>query len=329
MIVLQRARALAAERSWPDLVEHLRVLAEHELQAQIELAVLYADALRRVGDAPASLRVASRAEPAVRSRGDRRLLLDLINITGMALFESGRMAEAEKRFAELLERATECADEEFAARASNNLGVLANVRGRYELALNYYQRALAAYQRLGYTRGLAQTYHNLGISYRDLGRDSEADAQFRRAIELGQNARSEDVIALAESERAMLCARSGDGDLAEAFGQRALRRQEKLGDPLGRAEALRVLAAAAKARRDPAAALDRLDEALRTACAHPDPLLRAEVQRDRALLLRERGESAAARDALLEAAEHFQRLGAAAQAEEMHALLAAPLAPPT
>lgn len=326
--LLQQARALAVGRKWPELVERLQALSDDELQTHVELAVLQADGLRRVGDARGSLRVAATVEPAVRCRGDRRLLLDLINIAGMALFETGRTGEAEERFAELLERATEWADEEFAARASNNLGVLANVRGRYELALNYYQRALAAYQRLGYIRGLAQTCHNLGISYRDLGRDSEADAQFRRAIELGQTARSDDVIALAESERAMLCARSGDGDLAEAFAQRALRRQEKLGDPVGRAEALRVLAAAARARRDGSSALARLDEALHTAYSHADPLLRAEVQRDRGLLLRERGELTAAHAALRDAAEQFERLGATAQAEEMNALLAAPAAPP-
>lgn len=291
-------------------MDRLKPLSERTLLEEPELGFIYGDACLRIGETGIALSIAKRIEPCARRRGDRRLVMDVLNLIGAALFDSGQSEEAEARWGELLAYATEHDDKEFAARSCNNLGVLANIRGQRELALAYYERALASYHRLGYLRGLAQTHHNLGISYRDLGFDTKADTHYQRAIHLARAADSEDVIALAETERAMLRAKAGDGRLAETLALRALKRFETMGDPLGRAEALRVLAAAARADQRNDTAATRLQEALEIAQSHHDPLLLAEIQRDRGLLLRDKGKPAEARKALLSAAEHFTALGA-------------------
>ena len=330
-LTLEDARGLRAAGDWRALAARGGALSEAQLQAEPEIAYAYAAACRQLGDTARALQVAGWAEAEARRRGDRRRAAEAVNLLGNALFEEGRLDEAEARFGELLAYAAEWGDEEFAARASNNLGILSNVRGRRDRALASYQRALASYQRLGNVLGLAQTHHNLGISYRDLGFDREADGHFRRAVELagadGQAAAAraaetdtETVIAVAEAERAMLRVRSGDAPLAEALAMRALQRFERIGDPRGRADVLRVLAAAARAGGRDEAAGPFLDEALDIARAHSDPLLMAEVQRDRGLLLRDLGEVEAAREALTESAEHFGRLGATAEAEAVAAI---------
>ncbi|MBV9772745.1 MAG: tetratricopeptide repeat protein [Gemmatimonadetes bacterium] len=317
--LLEEVRALAARREWPRIVERVSPLVGEVEEP--ETLFHYADALRRVGRTPDALCAAEGLETPVRQRGDRRLRVNLVNLIGICLFELGRNAAAEERFGELMELAGEWGDEEFAGRACNNLGMLANVRGDPDGALGWYGRAVAFYQRLGYTRGLAQTHHNLGISYRDLGHEDEADAHYLRAIELAAAAASEDVVALAETERAVLRARAGDGELAGTLAGRARDRYERIGDPLGRAEAVRVLALASRtAGRDDQAAL-HLEEAFAVARDASDPLLLAEVQRDRGLLLRDRGEVAAARDALEDAAGQFERIGAAADAATVRSLL--------
>jgi tetratricopeptide (TPR) repeat protein len=310
------------QREWAALAERLRPLGEETLTADPELGFLFADAARRLGETETSRRVAERVEPAALRSGDRRLAVNVVNLRGMALTDGGRLEDAEDAFSRLLELASEWEDEEFAARASNNLGVLANIRGQRETALTCYGRALAAYQRLGYVRGLAQTHHNLGISYRDLAFAEDADAHFRRAIEMGTASAAEDVVAGAELERALLRARAGDGPLAERMARRALERYERLGDPLGRGDALRGVAAALRASgRDPEAH-DALDAALVIAQENADPLLLAEVQRDRGLLLRDDGRSDEARDALLESAASFDRLGASAEAAAVRGIAA-------
>lgn len=318
---LAEIRSLAASRRWQELSARLGEVPRELLLREPEAAFHLADALWRVGRGEEALEVARAVEAAAATSGNRGLLMHAVNVIGISLFELGRMPESEARFSELLEHATEWGDDEFSARASNNLGVHANVRGRREIALTYYQRALASYQRLGRLRGLAQTHFNLGISYRDLGFPGEADTHFGRAMELAEAAESEDVIARAEMERAALRAREGDGRLAERMARRALSRFEAMGDPAGAADTVRVLAAAARAdgRDDEAATL--LEEAFAAAESHPDPLLRAEIQRDRGLLLRDRGSASAARAALEDAAACFAAVGAEADAAALQALL--------
>ncbi|MBW3630398.1 MAG: tetratricopeptide repeat protein [Gemmatimonadetes bacterium] len=320
---LAEARHLVARREWRALAERAALLEPDALSADPELGYHCANAWMRIGALQRGLELAREVAPRLCLTGDRRLALQGINLLGALLFETGLTAEAEDRFGELLERATDEQDDELAARASNNLGVLANVRGDRERALTCYQRALASYQRLGYIRGLAQTHYNLGMAYRELRFAEQADAHYGRAIRFAEQSGSADVIGLAESDRGLLCVQSDDPAKGEALAMRARDRFASLGDPLGVAEALRVVAAAQRAlgRLDQARRL--LDEALGAARAHASVLLLAELQRDRGRLLVQMGDESGAREAFNEAAESFSFLGARADAE------ATRLLPPT
>lgn len=317
---LDTARGYAAARDWRGLAAWGASIGSLS-QEEPEVAYLYADACRRTGSLARASQLLDEAEPRIRQAGDRHLLLRTVNLAGIVRFEAGEVAEAEHRFLELLEIATNEQDDEFAARACNNLGAVANLRGQRERAIPYYTRAIAAYQRLGLVRGLAQSHHNLGISLRDAGYDADADAHFRRAIEFAGESNTDDVAALAEVERAGLRVRAGDGELAAEMARRALEKLEAMSDPTGAAQAVRILGLAARVQRQPDEAGARFDEALATAIAHGDVLLRAEVQRDRGLLLRDLGETEGAREALADSMAAFAGIGAAAEAEAIRVLL--------
>lgn len=318
---LARAREWAAARDWSALAAAGRASVPAEALAVPELAYLYADSFWRVGEPARTLEWVEALEPAVRRGAGARLLLRVVNLGGMAAFEAGDTAAAEGRFAELLELASELGEDEFTARASNNLGVLANVRGSREVALTYYQRALAAYHRLGHLRGLAQTHYNLALSYREIGFLKEAETHYESAARFAEQGGSLDVLGLAESDRGLLCLQAGDPAMAVALASLAHRRFQALGDPVRAAEAQRVLglAAARQGRRDDALRL--FDDALRTAVAHGNLILRAEVQQERGRELMEIRDPAAGA-ALEDAAAAFDALGAATRAAEVRALLA-------
>ncbi|HLL45781.1 MAG TPA: hypothetical protein VK399_03700, partial [Longimicrobiaceae bacterium] len=123
---LEEVRALASRREWQRIVE--RVSASPPA-GEPEVSFHHADALRRVGRTPEALEVAEGLETPVRRHGDRRLLVNLVNLVGICLFELGRSDAAGARWEELLELSAEGGDEEFAGRACNNLGMLANIRG--------------------------------------------------------------------------------------------------------------------------------------------------------------------------------------------------------
>src|SRR5439155_938858 len=54
-------------------------------------------------------------------------------------------------------------------RCANNLGIIATMQGDYPRAIGAYTRAIAAYERAHYHRGIAESRHNLGITYREQG----------------------------------------------------------------------------------------------------------------------------------------------------------------
>jgi tetratricopeptide (TPR) repeat protein len=310
----EEAAALRAAGSWRELASRGAALSDAALAAEPEVAYAVAAAFRHVGGVARALELAETAEAEARVRGDRRLAAEAVNLAGNCLFELGRPAEAEARFEELLAYAADAGEEEYAARAANNLGVLANVRGARDRALAWYGRALASYQRLGNVRGLAETHHNLGISYRHLGFVREADAHYQRAIALAEEALADRVAGLAETGRALLAVRAGDGPFGEALAGHAQQRFASVGDAVGEAEAVRVQAAAARADGRDDDAAERLEAALAVARARGNTLLLADVQRDRGLLFRDRGQAADARQALLESAGQYDALGAAAEA---------------
>lgn len=319
---LAEARELLAAREWKQLAARAEPLPDDALRAEPELAFLCASAWLRTGAIPRALALLAPIEPEVRLSADRRLSLQLTNLLGALWFESGRVEEADLLFSELLERACDWGDAEYVARACNNLGILANVRGEHDRALALYQRALAAYHRLPSLRGLAQTHYNVGIAYRELGFPSEAEGHYDRAAQYAERSRSEDVLGLAESDRGLLCIQTGDPRKGFALARLARERFERLGDPVRAAEAARVQAAAARATGQAADAEALLREALLVATHHENLLLLAETHRDLGVIRAERGDAGAALDHLRSALTHFTRLGAAAEVRVTHALSA-------
>lgn len=315
--LVARIRELAGRRSWLELVHELDGVEQARLVEVPEMAVQLADALWRVGQADRSAETARLAEHALRNVDGHGLLLNAVNIRGIALFETGRVDDAGAAFGELLEMATEWDDHDFAARASNNLGVHASVQDRYDAALVHYERALASYIRLGQVRGIAQTHYNLGVNYRELGFFDKAESHYQLALSYAERSGSEDVMGLAESDRGLLRVQMGDPELGRVFAERARERFRGLSDPVREGEALRVLGLAAAATGASEEAETFLNEALALARRHGNTLLHAEVQRARGKLLAGKGDVEGAREALADAAAQLEALGATRDAAEV------------
>ena len=274
--LLDRARELNDERDYPALLAELEPLAEEELFLEPELAFLHADVLRRVGEGGRALDILTRLEPVCATRGNDRLNRRRLNLVGSLHFEQGDVKAAEAAWMEVIGASGRARDAEFEARANNNLGVICTLQTRMQDALTHYYRALAAYQRLGYLRGLGQCHHNLAIAYRELGFPREADSHFHEAARFARTSDSEDETARVEQERALLMLLEGDSTLARSSASRALARYDRLEDPAGSGEALRVLGLVSLWHGELAEARASLDESLKLARQCKATLLQAE-----------------------------------------------------
>lgn len=308
--LLERARTLNAARQYPELLQLLQGQPFDDLFEEPELALLYADVLRRVGQADRSVEISERLEPFCMRRGNDRLYRGRLNVLGMARFDLGHLEQAELAWNELAAKSQLAEDEEFAARANNNLGVLLTLSDRSDEALATYARAVAAYQRLGYRRGLAQTFHNLGITYRELDFLDDADEHFRRAGEYARLDESEDEIARVEQERAIVFYLAGDASMARTSAMRALERYERLEDPTGMGEVERTLALFHLGDGALDEAVASLERALELARNSKAALLEAETLAGLSYAYRRKPEEERAAGLEREARERFSALGA-------------------
>jgi tetratricopeptide (TPR) repeat protein len=271
------AREHYAARDYNSVVALLGEIPRRQLLQKPEQAFLLVDSARRVGGIPDALSLAGEVVEAARG-SEPRLLCDALNLHGVLLLEGGHAHAAQRAWSELVNVASESDIPEYVARASNNLGVAAVLGMRLEEAIMSFQRSVAAYVRLAYPRGLAQSYQNLGIVYREMDHEDESHAHFQRAITWAYAANCLDDVARAEQELALLLLYSGN-QVAAAMksAQKALDRFTELGQPGALAEAQRVVGVVAIANREHARAQTELGEALVTARSQQLRLLEAET----------------------------------------------------
>jgi tetratricopeptide (TPR) repeat protein len=313
---LAAARAHAARGEW----EELRSLLDPrtlEVERRPELATILAEAHLRTGRLTTALALLQGAVPALERSGNAPELRRAVNMLGAAYFELGQIPEAEAVFARALELANAAGADLIVGRATNNLGLLANIRGNPGEALALYRLAIPAYQRAGNTRGLAETFHNMAVSFRDLRQLEEADRHERRTTEFAREAGSEQLLAIAAAGRAELSLLRGDPRVAEVGALAAAERYAAIPDPIGEADALRLAGKARWALGSAQQARALLDRAASVARRHGSALVEAECLRARAEVLVELGERDAAETDVVRALALFEDIGARADRDEL------------
>jgi len=317
-LLLANAGAYAASGEWLSVRE---LLAPHTDSARLSprLATLRGEAELRTGRPREAHEWLIAVLPAIKQSGDRRELRTALNLRGVAEVELGALTDAELTFARVLELARRDGDELLTARVLNNLGAIADVRDRRDEALMRYERAIPSYQRLGHARGLAETFHNIAITFRHMGQLAQADEFERRAIAYANEAGNAGLETLAHVGRAELSLLAGDAALAEATARYAAKRFAALADAIREADALRVLAAACVAQDKRSSARVAVDRALELALVHGARLVEGEIRRVNAELLAVSGAVEAAREEAGLAVRAFEGLGAHAKASEARA----------
>ena len=189
------------------------------------------------------------------------------------------------------------------------------------IAVGAYLRAIAAYQKAGFNRGVAESRHNLAIAFREQGALDRAldvaETAVRDAVELGdRQLEAQAVAGLAE----VLVAR-GKPEQAIREVERALEVHRALNDPVREAEDMRILAVAMGQAGKARDAEAMLRQVIACATEHKRSLLIAMAQRDLAMLLVREGKTADANAEAQEARALFERLGAWLEVEKLDAFL--------
>ena len=310
------ARARGAGGAWREVCALLGP-RESDLGADSEMVVLYGEALMRTGEERRARDWLRAADPRLVQNDERAAHRRAVNMLGAACLALGELEAAAHSFGRALELATQGDDLLVLARATNNLGTIANLQGDRERALWHYRLAVPTFQRLGQHRGLAASYHNMAITFRDQGQLDEADEHERRAIEYATDGAVPRLAAMGRVGRAEVALRRGDGRLAEATARHAIEEFVRLGDPLNEGDAWRLAGAACAAQQRNADALAAFERALAIAREHGHALTEAETFRDRMEVRLRTGARALARDDADAALAIFEMLGAQAECDAL------------
>lgn len=314
--LLTSARQRAAAGAWRDVASMLTPqVGEHP--GLTEETVLLAEAILYLGEERRALALLHDIVPDAVPGTDRGLYRKAVNMMGVASFALGHLEDANAALHVALDLATEDDDQLLLAQATNNLGAIANLQGRHDVALSHYRVAIPTLQRIGQPQRLANVHHNIAITFRATGDLEQADEHELRAIGYATGSNVPRLAAMSRTGRAEIALRRGDAPLAEITARLVIDELQQLGDPLNEADALRVVGAACAAQRRYDDALLSFARALEIARAHGHALNEAEVLRDRVDVRVRRAERALALDDARAALAIFERLGARAECDAL------------
>lgn len=321
LAMLNEVQQLADSGRLAAVVDHLTGVPTTELEQSPTLALLYGIAQARLGHHATGAKWVGVALDRARARGDRTIEARALNVSGGIAFEAGRISEAVEYFTQALAEAEGEGDRATVGRCSNNLGSIASLRGQYGRAIGSYTMALAAFQQANVTSGVAETLHNLAITYREQGDLPTALETADRAFEDATAAGDLALAAQAMGGRAEIRLLMGEADLARREVEQALVKHRQVGDVVGEVEDQRVLAAVLAAQGDVSQAEIVLSDVIARADELDRPLLVAQAERDLAKLRRTQERTVDAAELAVRARNRFQQMGAEVEVRRLDELL--------
>ena len=324
--LLRHAFELSRQNHFRELVALVAPLGDDELVAEPELGCLLARAWTWTGSPQRALALLDRIARAHDGANDAIHRMRL-NQTANALYLLGRMEPAEREWTALLLAATQAEDHRRVSEASNSLGLIALVQGRYPEAMALFERSAAAAQHCGDPLPLAMAYLNRSTCCRALGLLDDSLTLADRALALAQGLDIPLLEATVEAYRARIFLRRGDLRLAEAAAAGARRRLESEQNPGHVTESLRDIGDIRVAQGRYEEGVELLEQALRLSRRERQRLVEVQVLEDLAVAYTFAGQNRAAADTEAEAIRQLEALGAPRRVARLRHALADAAAP--
>ena len=221
--------------------------------------------------------------------GDEAAVGHAVNVQGLLNYKMGRLEEAERLYLKARESARRAGEAKLAAMTSQNLGVIANIRGELEQALWHYEASLADYRALGLTKYMCITLNNLGMLYTRMERWETAERAYQEAIPLSQQIGDVGVRVILEVNFAILWIARKDFKKARQACDRALAIAEETQHREALGEVQKCFGVIFRETGDFSAAEEAFRRAVELADSRQDLLLSAEIAREFAELYRLQG----------------------------------------
>jgi diguanylate cyclase (GGDEF)-like protein/putative nucleotidyltransferase with HDIG domain len=211
------------------------------------------------------------------------------NVQAVSYWQQGDLDVAERLFLAARERAQRVGDVKLAAMTSQNLGVLANIRGHLDEARQYYEAGLAHYRALGLASDVCIALNNLGMLYTDLQQYASAERAYEEGAQISHVLGDLGARTLIEVNRAEMWIARADFDRAREYCDHAMELTEQTGEMNARGEAHKLYGIIARELGHYPEAEQHFAQANAIAEERSNLLLSAETAREQADLYRAQG----------------------------------------
>ncbi|HVG43966.1 MAG TPA: HD domain-containing phosphohydrolase [Longimicrobium sp.] len=290
--------------------------ARADLDTLLEAATRIGHCLREAGDVEAAHDTLEFAAAAAALAQDHWRAARALNGIAILHQSAGDIARAERVYLEAREHAR-IRGESVLGEIEQNLGILDNIRGDLEAALEHYRAGLQHLQATGHLRGSARALNNLGMLHIDMGRLDESDAYFQQGLELCEEAGDVVTAGAIHLNRAELYLAMGQPERARASCDEGFEIASRVHDDYSRAEALKYYGIIYHETGKLHLAEIHLKQAVEIAALR-DPLLEAESLRELSLVLRAQARNREALEALNRAHSLFIALQARSDQEDIN-----------
>jgi tetratricopeptide (TPR) repeat protein len=244
--------------------------------------------------------------------GDVELWARVENGIGAVHYARGEYASARRAYAASLART---ASDGMRGKTILNLGVIENIEGNYENALEHYERAYRLLTECGDVASATLAVHNRGMVQADLQRWDAAESSYLIALTLATDSGNREMVAKTLVNRSELLVERGALREAIDHCDHALAIYDDVGDEVGRGEALRWRGHALGRAGELTSAERSATEALQIAVRSGARLLEAEAARDLGILRGMLGDVEGGEKVLRRALALFMELGVKHEAD--------------
>ncbi|NUR02638.1 MAG: tetratricopeptide repeat protein, partial [Streptomyces sp.] len=162
------------------------------------------------------------------------LWLFLVGSEAARQIRARRLDEADRTYTSILDALQELPvtddRQRFISVAYHQLGTVAQERGRWDEAENWYRKSLTIKEELGNRPGTANTYHNLGTVAQERGRWDEAENWYRKSLTISEELGNRPGTASTYHQLGTVAQERGRWDEAEDWYRKSLTISEELGD---------------------------------------------------------------------------------------------------
>ncbi len=208
-----------------------------QVQALEELGEVY----RRRGEFAQASECQSNAGNLAASNGLDALNAHAINNLGVIDVETGNLDSAESKFRSALALAENSQEDILKGHLLNNLGVIQSIRGNFQQAYTEFIRALPIRKACNDVQGFIETSHNLGKCMMEMAEYDTSGDYINQALNHARSLGNAYLIADILLSRAELMLKISQYEIAVKCAEEALAEFKKFNDPLGCADAIRII----------------------------------------------------------------------------------------